>query len=236
MAPEKKYSQLTGEQTLIGMNSRSLYQIDPRLAGNKIVKEKAKHYVSKNQFSSIATTGNGEMAVGSNKGEIRLFDRLGINAKTLLPGLGDPIIGMDTTENGKYVLATCQTYILVIDTEVEGEVKSGYQKSMGQKKPVPKRLQIKPEHLAYMARAISFTPARFNTGEGDEKFIVTSTGPWVISWNFQKVINGQLSSYTIKKYENDVVADNFKFGQSNIIVALKDNVEMISKVFCFCNL
>lgn len=44
----------------------------------------------------------GQIAVGSAKGEIRLFDRLGLSrAKTTLPGVGDPIIGMDTTEDGK---------------------------------------------------------------------------------------------------------------------------------------
>lgn len=232
MAPEKKYSQLTTEQTLIGMNGSSLFQLDPRLAGNKIVSDKAKFYASKNQFSAMATTGNGELAVGSSKGEIRLFDRLGINAKTLLPGLGDPIIGMDTTDKGKYILATCKTYLIVIDTEVEGEAKSGFYKSMGQKKPVPKRLQLKPEHVAWMGTQISFTPARFNTieGQGEESFIVTSSGPFVISWNFKKIKEGHLSSYTIKQYNDTVVADNFKYGQNkNIIVALKDNVEMISK-------
>jgi VID27 C-terminal WD40-like domain len=108
MCPTKKHDQVTGEQTLLGLNSSSLFQLDPRLSGNKIVTEKAKHYATKNKFSAMATTGKGELAVGSSKGEIRLFDRLGINAKTLLPGLGDPIIGMDTTDNGKFILATCK--------------------------------------------------------------------------------------------------------------------------------
>lgn len=143
MCPNQKHSQLTAEQTLIGLNGQSLFQLDPRLSGNKIVKEKAKHYATKNQFSAMATTGKGELAVGSSKGEIRLFDRLGINAKTLLPGLGDPIIGMDTTDKGKYILATCKNCnlkmnnfldLLVIDTEVEGEAKSGFYKSMGNSK------------------------------------------------------------------------------------------------------
>lgn len=228
--PGQKYAQRTSEQTLVGMNQRSLFQIDPRLSGNKIVREKTKMYATKNGFSALATTGKGELAVGSSKGEIRLFDRLGINAKTLLPGLGDAIIGMDTTENGRYVLATCKTYLILIDTKVEGQEKSGFQKSMGSNKPVPKRLQLKPEHVASMASAISFTPARFNTGEGEEKSIITSTGKWIVTWNFRKVKNNQLSSYMIKEYQDQVVADSFKFGQDrNIIVALNDNVEMVSK-------
>jgi hypothetical protein len=55
MCPIKKHSQLSTEQTLVGLNSSSLFQLDPRLAGNKIVSDKAKHYATKNQFSAMAT-------------------------------------------------------------------------------------------------------------------------------------------------------------------------------------
>lgn len=96
---------------------------------------------------------------------------------------------------------------------------------------MPKRLQLKPEHVAWMGVEISFTPAKFNTSvSGEETSIVTSSGPFVISWNFNRVKVGHLTSYTIKRYDDNVVADNFKFGaDKRIIVALQDNVEMISK-------
>jgi len=35
VVPEKKYSQLTSTQTLIGFNEKSLFRIDPRVSGNK---------------------------------------------------------------------------------------------------------------------------------------------------------------------------------------------------------
>jgi hypothetical protein len=54
--------------------------------------------VTKNKFSCAATTGKGELAVASAKGEIRLYNKLSTRAKTMLPGLGDAIIGIDTTE------------------------------------------------------------------------------------------------------------------------------------------
>jgi hypothetical protein len=92
------------------------------------------------------------------------------------------------------------TDLLVIDTEVEGEKKSGFYKSMGNyllklgsKKPIPKRLQLKPEHVAWMGVQISFTAAKFNTGgDSKEQSIVTSSGPFVISWNFNRVKLGYL--------------------------------------------
>lgn len=60
---------------------------------------------------------------------------------------------------------------------------------------------------------------RFNTGEGQqENAIVTSTGEFVIAWDFGKVKKGLLDRYEIKKYEDHVVQDNFKFGDDKEIV------------------
>jgi len=114
-APEKKFAQMTGEQTFLGLSRNALYRIDPRLAGNKLVDTELKQYQSKNDFSAASTTEKGYIAVASNKGDIRLFDRLGINAKTLIPALGEPIIGLDVSADGRWILATCRTYLLLID-------------------------------------------------------------------------------------------------------------------------
>ena len=58
-----------------------LFRIDPRVAGNKLVESQFKQYASKNDFSAAATTESGKLAVASNKGDIRLFDAIGKNAK-----------------------------------------------------------------------------------------------------------------------------------------------------------
>lgn len=249
IVPDSKYAQMTAQQTLIGINKNAIFRIDPRLNGNKRVISESKQYVTKNEFNCAATTGKGELAVASSKGDIRLYNKLNIRAKTLLPGLGDPIIGVDTTENGKYIIATCKTYLLLIDTELKDSGgkqgiylqrisslnnsinESGFTTSMGEdKKPIPKRLQLRPEHVAALKMPISFTQAKFNTGQGDERNIVTSTGPFVITWNFRRVKQGKLYDYQIRQYDDTVVADNFKFGEDkNIIVALQKNVEMASK-------
>lgn len=228
--PDTKYSQLTPQQTVIGINKNSIFRIDPRLAGNKRVLGESKQYATKADFSCAVTTGKGELAVASKKGDIRLYNKLNIRAKTHLPGLGDPIIGIDTTENGTWVLATCKSYLLVLNTGLKDQSSTGFQKGMGDQKPVPKRLQLKPEHAAWMGQQVNFTVAKFSTGQDEEKAIVTSTGPYVITWNFRRVKSGRLYDYSIKKYAQDVVADNFKFGQDrSIIVALPTDVQMVRK-------
>ncbi len=227
--PDSKYAQMTQNKTVIGFNDNSLFRIDPRLSGNKRVESEMKQYVVKNKFSAGATTGKGELALASGKGEIRLFDKLDKRAKTLLPGFGDPIIGIDVTENGKLIVATCKNYLLLVDTEISKDV-LGFTKSMGSDKPSPKRLQLKPEHVAYMGSSVSFTPARFSTGSSEERAIITSSGPYVITWNLRRVKQGKLYDYQIKRYEDNVVADNFRYGQDrNIVVTLPDHVTMISK-------
>ncbi len=68
---------------------------------------------------------------------------------------------------------------------------------------------------------MAFTFYSFNQGEGKvENAIVTSTGQFVIAWDFAKGKKGFLDRYEIKKYEDHVVQDNFKFGDDKEIVSL----------------
>ncbi|WPH00388.1 VID27-domain-containing protein [Acrodontium crateriforme] len=238
-APASKFAQTTGEQTFLGLSKNALYRIDPRLAGNKLVDSELKQYVSKNDFSAAATTEKGYIAVASNKGDIRMFDRLGINAKTALPALGDPIIGLDVSADGRWVLATTQTYILLIDSlqkEGKNAGKLGFEKAFAKDdKPQPRRLALTPSHVAQFQHetkaALSFTTARFNTGEGkDETTIITATGPFVITWSMKKVLAGRKDPYSIKRYSEEVKADNFRFGSDkDIVVALPNEVDMVAR-------
>lgn len=69
---------------------------------------------------------------------------------------------------------------------------------------------------------------RFNQGEGqEENAIVTSTGPFVVAWDFKKVKKGLLDRYEIKKYEDHVVQDNFKFGDDNEIVRNRPSFKLV---------
>ncbi|RYP92619.1 hypothetical protein DL770_001261 [Monosporascus sp. CRB-9-2] len=238
-APENKFAQMTHEPTFLGISRNALYRVDPRLSGNKLVDSQLKQYASKNDFSSISTTEKGYIAVASNKGDVRLFDRLGINAKTHIPALGEPIIGLDVSADGRWVLATCRTYLLLIDAlqkSGKNEGKLGFEKPFAaDAKPQPRRLALTPEHVAQFAyetgKPVTFTPARFNTSQsGEETSIITATGPYIIDWNLKKVLRGAKAPYIIKRYTEDVKADDFKFGtDQNVIVALPNEVNMVGK-------
>ncbi|KAL8679613.1 MAG: hypothetical protein Q9186_004126 [Xanthomendoza sp. 1 TL-2023] len=238
-APEKKFSQMTGEQTFLGLSHNALYRVDPRLSGNKMVESDLKQYTTKNAFSAAATTEKGYIAVASDKGDIRMFDKLGLRAKSQLPAIGEPIIGLDVSADGRWVLATCRTFLLLVDamqTEGKNEGKLGFEKPFAKdSKPQPKRLTLQPSHVAQFHHetkaALAFTPARFNTGVDDkETSIITATGPFIVTWNMKKVLAGRKDPYTIKRYEEEVKADDFKFGtDKNVIVALPNEVNMVAK-------
>ncbi|KDN51969.1 VID27-domain-containing protein [Tilletiaria anomala UBC 951] len=226
--PSSKYAQMSAEQTLIGTSHNSVYRIDPRLSGQKLVDSQFKQYTIKAEFSAAATDKQGRLAVASKKGDIRLFDKIGKNAKTALPALGDPILGVDVTSDGRYVLATCKTYLLLIDTLIgDGKNKGslGFDRSFpAESKPIPRRLQLKPHHVAYMDEEVTFTPARFDVGEDNETSIVTSSGPFVVNWSFEAVKKGKLGEYQIRRYADRVVQDEYGYNSRNIIVALPHDV------------
>jgi VID27 C-terminal WD40-like domain len=230
---------MTDQQTFLGLSKNAMYRVDPRLAGNKLVESDMKQYKSKTGFTTVATTEKGYIAVASEKGDIRLYDRLGVIAKTTLPALGDTIIGLDVSADGRFVLATAKTYLLLIDAmQKDGkfEGKLGFERAFAKdSKPQPRRLALTPSHVAQFQHetkaAVSFTPAKFNTGpDVAETTIVTSTGPFVITWSMKKILKGQKDPYSIKRYADEVKADNFRFNSDKgIIVALPNEVDMVMK-------
>lgn len=242
-----KFAALTDEQTLIGLSSNGLYRIDPRLPASKIVDDEATFLKQNPKFLSLATSSQGYIVVASRTGEIRLYNKLGKFATTLIPSLGEEIRGIDVSQDGRWVLATCKTYLLLIDVMIGPTQKNlgnlGFTRYFDKdKKPRPIRLTLRPEHVAYMAaesgeHPLSFTKAYFNTGiDSTETSIITSTGPYLISWPLRKVAKKkanyeQEQIYSIKKYTQNVVAENFKFGSSsNVVVTLENDVSLANRL------
>jgi len=85
----------------IYLNSNNLYalghnfveKIDPRILKYRVAK---KSYKGDMNFTHILGFKEENFAVGSLTGELRLYSKIGENAKNLLPSyLGDKIIDMD---------------------------------------------------------------------------------------------------------------------------------------------
>lgn len=233
-----KYGDLMNDPTFMGISSQSMFSIDPRLKDG-FVSDNGKLYKTKVNFKQVATTSKGYIAVASKNGEIRLYDKLGGNAKTVLPALGDEIIGLSTSNDGRYLLATCENYLLLIDLLIQNGKfanKLGFERSFSvAEKPMPKKLQLKPEHMAYIKGKyglnVKFSVAKFNeTSHGDlPTHIISSIGPFAVTWKFDKLLQNQKNCYKIKQYSDNVIMSDFSNSNNKkMVLTLPDDITMTS--------
>jgi hypothetical protein len=221
------------DSTFMGITNKSVFQVDPRLNSGIVTdwKDGAYTYSTNVDLQSVATTANGEMAVASGKGELRLYNKIGKRATTTLHGTGEPIRHLDVSSSGRYVLATCTSCVLLFDVGVED--KTAFSKRMpANSRPEAIRLYLKPTHVAQMGgKRVCFTSAYFNISPSGESTIVTSTGPYVVTWSISDILERRRTDkYTIKRYSDDVVADQFRFGDDKqIVLALPHDVKSVSK-------
>ncbi|KZV48082.1 dem protein [Dorcoceras hygrometricum] len=153
-------------------------------------------------FQCFATTGDGSIVVGSLDGKIRLYSTSSMRqAKTAFPGLGSPITHMDVTYDGKWILGTTDTYLIIICSlfsDKDGKVKTGFTGRMGNRISAPRLLKLNPldSHLAGANN--KFRNAQFSwiTENGkQERHLVATVGKFSVIWNFQQVKDGSHNCY-----------------------------------------
>jgi len=240
--PEHKFAQRqSANKTFLALNRAGLFAIDPRIGGrnSQILKNRTFQYTNtKNaNLTCGAPTEKGHIVIGTSAGEIRFFSSNSLRerspdadveykprAMNTLPGLGDEITAIDVTRDGKWVLATCIDYLIVIPTVTDKH--TGFETAFGTKKPAPFRLALSSRDLTKVGGKVRFTPAKFNYAyDGTESKICTSTGRWLISWNFKQVTRTVNASYSMIEYSDDVVAEDFISNSDNrLVVTMPDNV------------
>lgn len=203
---DTKGSQLDpSESTFLGLDDNRLCQWDMRdkkgivqtLANTNspVLNWTQGHQFSRGtNFQCFATTGDGSIVVGSLDGKIRLYSKTSMRqAKTAFPGLGSPITHVDVTYDGKWILGTTDTYLILICTVFtgkDGKTKTGFTGRMGNKIPAPRLLKLTPVD-AHMAGANNkFHGGHFSwvTESGkQERHLVAAVGKFSVIWNFQQV-------------------------------------------------
>ncbi|KAL3617932.1 Protein cypro4 [Castilleja foliolosa] len=152
-------------------------------------------------FQCFATTGDGSIVVGSLDGKIRLYSISSMRqAKTAFPGLGSPITHVDVTYDGKWILGTTDTYLILICSlfmDKDGNTKTGFAGRMGNKISAPRLLKLTPQD-SHLAGASKFRNAQFSwvTENGrQERHLVATVGKFSVIWNFQQVKDGSHECY-----------------------------------------
>ncbi|KAG2273156.1 hypothetical protein Bca52824_067711 [Brassica carinata] len=154
------------------------------------------------RFSCFATTGDGSIVAGSFDGQIRLYSRDTLNkAKTAFPGLGAPLTHVDATYDGKWIVGTTDTYLIVISTlftDKAGKTKTGFEGPMGNNMAAPRLLNLTPLHAHLAGSNNKFRNAQFSwvTEDGkQERHVVATVGKFSVIWNFQQVKDGSHECY-----------------------------------------
>jgi len=234
ICPLIKGGQKTDESVIYGVNPKAVFTLDERVDNKNNIAE-FKQYSTKNNANLIMSNYNGQFATGSTKGELRLYDRIGVKAKNLFSFYGDPIRFIDISSDDKYILLTCDKYLLLVNAgENEGEKNAFLKTVKTEERKTPLRLQIKTTDIAkYGLSEANYTRAKFNVNRNGENNIITSLGEYVIIWNYNDIRKGKISNYKIRKV-NDLVIDNyFKSGQDKIIIAMptKVRIQRQKKIF-----
>lgn len=96
------------------MNEKSYFRFDARLNPKNWIANK-REYKSKTNFNSISTNLAGGIAIGSKDGSIRLYKNSDAKkACNLYPGLGDTITYIDITQDGRWLIATTDYYLILL--------------------------------------------------------------------------------------------------------------------------
>ncbi|GAB2245715.1 hypothetical protein Droror1_Dr00001208 [Drosera rotundifolia] len=153
-------------------------------------------------FQCFASTGDGSIVVGSVDGKIRLYSSNSMReAKTAFPGLGSPITHVDVTYDGKWVLGTTDTYLILISTlfiNMDGKTKTGFSGRMGNKIAAPRLLKLTPldSHLAGANNKFHGGQFSWVTEQGkQERHLVATVGNFSVIWNFQQVKDSSHECY-----------------------------------------
>jgi VID27 C-terminal WD40-like domain len=168
IATDTKDAQLDHRSTFLGLDSNRLCRWDQRTVEGVVqdlsLSYKAgKDYSRGTNFTCLATSGDGYVAVGSRDGKIRLYgSRKGMEnyefkqAATSVPGLGLPITAIDVSYDSRYIVATTDKYLVVLQTffqDAKGAETNGFVSRMGAKTRPPKLLKLKPEDRMKVVRA-----------------------------------------------------------------------------------
>jgi hypothetical protein len=208
---DTKGSQLDpSESTFLGLDDNRLCQWDMRERKGMVqnLSSPVLNWTQGHQFSRgtnfqcFATAGDGSIVVGSIDGKIRLYSKTSMRqAKTAFPGLGSPITHVDVTYDGKWILGTTDTYLILICTlftDKDGKTKTGFSGRMGSKIPAPRLLKLTPVDSHMAGADNKFHGGQFSwvTEEGkQERHLVATVGKFSVIWNFQQVKNSAHDCY-----------------------------------------
>ena len=232
------------------LNHNAAFTVDMRLDPNRcVVTESGESAASLryslkgkgNKFTCHATSSAGHLAVADFTGDVRLFtgppgsrktEGSGHHAKlakTLLKCM-IPIVHIDITSDGAFVLVTTKSSLLVLSTKYSddnGKDCNGFAQRMGKNKPTPLRLQPSPKQMLEMGGPdrVNFSKATFEFNkEQGEHWVVACSGNFILTWSLD-AIKKSLASHRVVPCE---AKDTQRAVQSVVMVGGQERVTFLS--------
>ncbi len=152
-----------------------------------------KDYKTDTDFSCLCTTADGRLAVGSNKGVVRMYSGVDKSSSNNFFTLQHNNITMlDSTKDGRFLLVTTPIALFLLDT-LAGE-KNTYENRITSRskeiRPMPIQFSLKVEDLhKYQIKEECFNKARFDEGQ-KEKHVIASVGSFIVTWSIRNILRG----------------------------------------------
>ena len=129
----------------------------------------------------------GNIEIHFDNSGIKLYNRQGEDIQALITGRKDPIKYIDISHDNKYLLITCDKYLSIIDTDFQNKNTGAIILRLSQN-----------DLLQYNIINDSFSYAKFISNEkSEEKMIISNICQYIIIWNFEKILKGEIYSYRI---------------------------------------
>lgn len=218
---EGKFQSKSDAANFFALGDHDILNVDPRTKEGVVNKHS---YKSDYGFKKILGAGKDHFAIGSANGDIRMYQKLGENAKNLIPSLvQSEVVGLDCSRDGSLLLVAHTTHLLLVPTfhHDHSAFEFTFKKD---EKPAPLVLKISPQAMArYGIEKIHFTAAHFDEKEKtEESYIVATTGEYMVLWSLARVMHGQLVSSNLKKMSKSLVGGEFKYNSNDLVGAFED--------------
>ena len=220
---ELSFPGLEESSDFLALSQNSMYRVDPR-AVNFIVQDYS--YATDPEFTCFASNFNENLCAGCESGEIKLYSKVGQKAKTRFPGLGNPIKSIKVSEDSQWILATTSQALILLPTVAFGV--NGFLASITKKPRKARKLVLAPNDLKRFAIGkVEFSPARFGKKGKEEDLILTTTGRFVVVWDFKLAKKGKVDRYKVVERGEEVMKGEFIPGSQSAVVTFNGAVEIV---------
>ena len=215
----KKFDQKIDSNLIYGITSNSMFLFNCD-EGN-IIEEKK--YEMNYHMNSISSGINNEFAISTEKGEIRLYNKIG-KALNLYSLNGDYIKNIDISNNGNFIVCTCDFQLIVFNTIGKNKLNSFYKRVSYENRNPVIYLKLRDSDIKkYNLNGIKYNNGKFNINNENENDIICSIGKLVVIWSFNY---GKYDKYQIFKMNENIISSEYKYGKNQIVITMPKNISI----------